>query len=151
MSLNQKFCIGSRLEAHERKLMCTALRWVALSHSNCQPSNTAAILMLSFHTMAINVFLKTSPIYDTEEKPYFQDFPGSSVSPSSPPSFKSGRIRLERFLGQLVLPLSLPSILLPLSPPLQCLGKKWTNLFLWVPSAHLEKEHYSINPPGLML
>lgn len=50
-------------------------------------------------------------------------FPGSSVSPSSPPSFKSGRIRLELFLAQLVLPLSLPSILLALSSPLQCLGK----------------------------
>lgn len=50
-------------------------------------------------------------------------FPGSSVSPSSPPSFKSGRIRLEIFLAQLVLFLSLPSILLPLSSPIQCLGK----------------------------
>lgn len=71
-ALDLEIC-STGLEAHERKLMCTALRWIALSHSNCPLSNTAAILMPSFHTMAINVLLKTSPVYNTEEKPYFQD------------------------------------------------------------------------------
>lgn len=146
-ALDLEIC-STGLEAHERKLMCTALRWIALSYSNCPLSNTAAILMPSFHTMAINVFLKTSPVYNTEEKPYFQDH--LCLLPLHHHSSLEGSDWKDFLLNLCYLFLCLLFFFLfPLH--FNVLGKKWTNLFLWIPSTHLEKEHYSVNSPGLML